>query len=361
MSEWKYYNWGDLVELKYGKSLKDYREKNQGYRVFGTNGPIGFNEEFLYDKPSIIIGRKGAYRGVEFSDEPFYVIDTAFYTVKKVDFLDEKFGYYQLLTKNINALDSGSAIPSTSKDDFYSIEAYLPPKYEQIEVRKILDTINKKITLLRQQNQTLEELAQTLFKRWFVEFEFPDENGRPYKSAGGKMVESELGEIPEGWRVGPLSSIAEFLNGLACQKYPVKNKNEKLPVLKIKELGNGISETTDWATSNVDEKYIVKNGDIIFSWSGTLLLKLWNGSDCLLNQHLFKVTSSEFPNWFIFHWTNLHLKHFIAVAESKATTMGHIKRSHLDEALCVIPSKRNLKYFSGAFSAMFDLFVNNNK
>jgi type I restriction enzyme, S subunit len=229
------------------------------------------------------------------------------------------------------------------------------------EITKTFKSLDSKISLLRQQNQTLEELAQTLFKRWFVDFEFPDEKSEPYKSSGGKMIESELGEIPEGWRVSSLSSIADFLNGLACQKFPVESESEKLPVLKIKELGNGISENSDWANSNVDLKFIIKSGDIIFSWSGTLMLKIWDGKKCILNQHLFKVTSDKLPDWFIYQWTKIHLNHFISVAKSKATTMGHITRSHLDEALCFVPDKELLKDYNQTFSSLLNNFKNNNQ
>lgn len=232
---------------------------------------------------------------------------------------------------------------------------------KQREIAEKIKLLDSKISLLRKQNQTLEELAQTLFKRWFVDFEFPNENGQPYKSSGGKMIDSELGEIPEGWRVSSLSSIADFLNGLACQKFPVESESEKLPVLKIKELGNGISENSDWANSNVDLKFIIESGDIIFSWSGTLMLKIWDGEKCILNQHLFKVTSDKFPDWFIYQWTKIHLNHFISVAKSKATTMGHITRSHLEEALCYVPNQELFEDYNKTFSSLLNNYKNNNQ
>ncbi len=281
--------------------------------------------------------------------------------------LDSDYLLYYLLNpvfkKHLLRIASeGATRNALTKSDLEELIIIAPEDInEQKQIAKLLSIYDKKITLLRQQNQTLEELAQTLFKRWFVEFEFPNENGEPYKSSGGKMVESELGEIPEGWRVESLSSIASYLNGLACQKFPVKDENEKLPVLKIKELGNGISQNSDWVTSNVDPKYIIQSGDIIFSWSGTLMLKIWDGEKCVLNQHLFKVTSEQFSQWFIYYWTSIHLRHFIAIAQSKATTMGHIKRSHLDEALCLVPTNTILNQCNSAFDSMFYSLVNNNK
>lgn len=276
--------------------------------------------------------------------------DFMYYVVSSDNFID-----YTALTAK------GTKMPRGDKEAIKKYSFLLPELKEQKEISKTLSSLDKKINLLRQQNQTLEELAQTFFKRWFVDFEFPNEKGEPYKSSGGKMTESELGEIPEGWGLRSLSSIADYLNGLACQKYPVENEEEKMPVLKIKELGNGISTITDWATSNVESKYIVHSGDIIFSWSGTLMLKVWGGEDCVLNQHLFKVTSETYPKWFIYQWTGIHLRHFIEVAKSKATTMGHIKRSHLDEAICVVPNMKILDESNKVFEGLFNSQVNNNK
>lgn len=281
--------------------------------------------------------------------------------------LDSNYLLYYLLNPFfkrflLKLASNGATRNALTKTDLEDLLINAPKKVEkQKEISELLFSYDKKINLLHQQNQTLEELAQTLFKRWFVDFEFPNENDEPYKSSGGKMMASELGEIPEGWEIKTLTEIANYLNGLACQKFPVIDENDKLPVLKIKELGNGISENSDWVTSDVDSKYIVESGDLIFSWSGTLLIKFWNGEKCVLNQHLFKVTSDNYPDWFIYQWTNYHLSHFIAVAKSKATTMGHINRTHLEEALCLIPQNKLLEKLSLLMSPSLEGLKNNNK
>ncbi|WP_181161500.1 restriction endonuclease subunit S [Maribrevibacterium harenarium] len=168
--EWVERTWGELVELKYGKALKDYKDKVTGFPVFGTNGPVGFSETPLCDFPSVIIGRKGAYRGVHYSEVPFYVIDTAFYIAPKFD-INLKWAYYELLKQDINGLDSGSAIPSTRREDFYALRVNVPPRPIQDRIADLLDSFNNKITVNRQINQTLEQMAQTLFKSWFVDFD----------------------------------------------------------------------------------------------------------------------------------------------------------------------------------------------
>jgi type I restriction enzyme S subunit len=206
----------------------------------------------------------------------------------------------------------------------------IPPPSEQIAIAAVLTSLDDKIDLLHRQNKTLEAMAETLFRQWFVE------------------------EALEDWEVRPLSRIANFLNGLACQKYPPENELEKLPVLKIRELSGGISEASDWATSNVKPEYIVEAGDVIFAWSASLMVKVWDGERCVLNQHLFKVTSAEFPKWFYLMWCKHHLAEFISISSSHATTMGHIKRGDLDAALVSVPSPDELKAMSEQMMPLLD-------
>jgi len=169
MDKWNNFKWGELATLEYGKSLRDYHTQIEGVPVYGTNGKIGFTDKVLYEKPSVIIGRKGAYRGVHFSKTPFFVIDTAFYLKPKVKDIDPLFSYYQLKTVDIDSMDSGSAIPSTSREDFYDLDICLPSLKEQESIAEVLSSLDDKIDLLHRNNKTLEQLAETLFRQWFVE------------------------------------------------------------------------------------------------------------------------------------------------------------------------------------------------
>jgi type I restriction enzyme, S subunit len=169
MSEWKEYKLGDIVTLEYGKDLQGYRNGIGIYDVFGTNGKIGVTTKFLYEQPSVIIGRKGAYRGIHLATKPFFVIGTAFYTKALTDKINTFFLYYWLKTIDIDAMDSGSAIPSTNRDEVYGLDISLPSLPEQKAITDTLSSLDDKIDLLRRQNATLEAMAQTLFRQWFVE------------------------------------------------------------------------------------------------------------------------------------------------------------------------------------------------
>jgi len=161
---WNIKRWGDITTLEYGKSIRDYRESRGEYRVFGTNGPIGFHDEALCNSEGIVIGRKGAYRGVHYSPNPFFVIDTAFY-LKPQATLDLKWAYYELLRFDINSMDSGSAIPSTSRDDFYGIPVMVPPPEIQAAFGKIVGRWFATVFANLQQSRTLASLRDTLLPK----------------------------------------------------------------------------------------------------------------------------------------------------------------------------------------------------
>jgi len=189
MGKWKEYKIGDIISLEYGKTLTDYRTGIGEYDVFGTNGKIGKTNKFIFEKPSVIIGRKGAYREVYFAEKAFFVIDTAFYTNNIIEELDVQFLYYWFKNIDINAMDSGSAIPSTSRYEVYDLDISLPALNEQKSIKNILGNLDDKINLLHRQNVTLEAMAETLFRQWFVE------------------------EAKESWKIGKLSDEFDFTMG----------------------------------------------------------------------------------------------------------------------------------------------------
>ena len=157
-------NWGELITLEYGKPVKDKESTDGKVPVYGTNGQIGTSHLPAQCKhPSFILGRKGAYRGVHYSDCPFSVIDTAFYAEPLTDRIDLKWAYYKFLTYDINGMDSGSAIPSTDRYQIYSIEVEVPPLEKQRKIVAVLDCIDRKININQKVNDNLEQQAAALF------------------------------------------------------------------------------------------------------------------------------------------------------------------------------------------------------
>lgn len=362
--EWRPSNWGDEVTLEYGKAIRGYSRTHGKYRVFGSNGPIGWTSEALTQGPGVILGRKGAYRGVEYWREPFWVIDTAYYLVPKTE-LDMRWLYYAVKHHKLGEVDDGSPIPSTTRAAVYMLELNVPPKEEQRAIAHILGTLDDKIELNRRRNQTLEAMARALFKDWFVDFgpvRAKMEGREPYLPADlWQLFPDRLDDEgkPEGWSEQPLDEIADFLNGLALQKFRATDPSDSLPVIKIAELRNGVSAKSDRASREVPAKYIIKDGDFLFSWSGSLLAKFWTEGEGALNQHLFKVTSESYPMWFVSHWVHHHLDEFQAIAASKATTMGHIQRGHLKAAMTLCPPKYVLEKLGVVMAPLVEQSIHN--
>ena len=309
-------------------------------------------DDILYSeiRPS---NRRYAYVDFEPKD---YIASTKLMVLRSKPCVLPKYLYY-LLTNNTTirnlhtiAVGRSGTFPQITYSELANIKFLLPSIEEQEEILAILLDIDDKIAINRRICENLEAQAQALFKHWFIEF-------APFKN--GKFVESELGMIPEGWRVGRLTEIAEYMNGLAMQKFPPLSADDAIPVLKIKELGQSqCDNNSDKCSKQIKPEYIIKNGDVVFSWSGTLMVDIWCGGICGLNQHLFKVTSDNYPKWFFFRWTKHHLSEFIRIAKDKAVTMGHIKRGDLEKAFVVIPDRNTLDKMSEVMENIHNLIIN---
>ena len=229
---------------------------------------------------------------------------------------------------------------SFNEDIFSFLSLYLPEYKEQVKIGDMLYLMEQKIQLNKSICSELESMAKTLYDYWFVQFDFPDENGRPYRASGGEMVWNPQlkREIPKEWEVGNLYSIADFVNGLACQKYRPKDGDPGLPVIKIKEMHDGITADTEKVSANIPEKNKVIDGDVLFSWSATLEVMYWFGGNGGLNQHIFKVNpKSYFSKEYVFEQLSAYVINFVKMAEARKTTMGHITTDHLEQSRIVLP------------------------
>ena len=265
--------------------------------------------------------------------------------------------------------------------DLADFEFIFPPKEQRKKAAALLNIYDQKIDLNTQINQTLEQIAQALFKSWFVDFDpvrakvqalsdglsleqaelaamqaisgkTPEEltafsQAQPERYAElaetakafpCEMVEVDGVEVPKGWNLKALDEIANYQNGLALQKFRPEDNEPFLPVVKIAQLRQGYADGEEKAKASIKSECIIDNGDVIFSRSGSLLVDIWCGGKAALNQHLFKVTSKRYPKWFYYFYTKYHLAEFQRIAYDKAVTMGHIKHEHLSAAKCIVPN-----------------------
>ena len=268
----------------------------------------------------------------------------------KRDLLNPYYAYYYFKTPHFRkAIDNirTDAINQSSinTNNIKDIKIHIPDLVSQEKVVGILRGLDKKIEENEVMNAELEAMAKQLYDYWFVQFDFPDENGNPYKSSGGKMVYNPTlkREIPAGWEVKNLFYIAKYYNGLACQNYRPSEGEDSLPVIKITEMHNGFTSETERASVNIPAEAIIENGDVLFAWSASLEVMLWGLGKGALNQHIFKVTSNNgFPKSYYYYQLLEYVGHFKKIAEAKKTTMGHITKDHLEQSQIVVPPTTDL-------------------
>jgi type I restriction enzyme S subunit len=258
----------------------------------------------------------------------------------------------------------GSTMPRGDKNQIMRYQVPTLSSNEKISIGTLIFNIDKKIRLNAQINHNLEAMAKQLYDYWFVQFDFPDENRRPYKSSGGKMVWNEKlkRKIPDGWIYGTLLDIATYTNGIACQRFRQTNEN-MLPVIKIKEMHDGFSSESEYVKADIPEAVKVYNGDVLFSWSASLEVMLWAYGEGGLNQHIFKVTSkNNYPKHFYFYQLIDYIGHFKEMAEARKTTMGHITQDHLQQSTISLPPSIDIpNMLEAKMQPIFDKLVQNSK
>ena len=397
MEEWKEYKLGDIASVQtgpFGSQLhnKDYVKigtpivtvEHLGSRMFTTQNLPRVSdadkarlEKYTLEEGDIVFSRVGSVDRCSFvsAKEAGWLFSGRCLRVRCNERIHPLFLYYYLqqeeVKQSIINIAVGATMPSINTKLLSEIQIVAPSKTNQKLIASTLSTLDDKIEcnrrindnfaisflllicfvlwLLRRINDNLQHQANALFKSWFVDFE-------PFRN--GEFAEAEMGMIPKGWQVVSLISIAKYLNGLAMQNFRPEENDKGLPVLKIKELGQGMSDSSsDRCSSDIAKQYIVNDGDVIFSWSGTLLVDLWCGGQCGLNQHLFKVTSSYYPKWFYYMWTKQHLNNFIQIAKDKAVTMGHIKRGHLEEAKVLVPTETAMNAMTAIMQPIIDEII----
>jgi len=367
--EWKSMSLGDFVTFQRGFDLPEKERKPGKVPVMSSSGIFFYHEKVAIKGPGVVTGRCGTIGEVFFIKEDFWPLNTTLF-VKDFHGNDPLFTLYFLKTVDFLSCSDKSSVPGVNRNDLHRLPVFVPPLPIQHRIAHILGSLDDKIELNRQMNETLEAMARAIFKSWFVDFDPVRAKAEGRHPAGmdaetaalfpDGFEEVEGKEVPRGWRVKPLDEVADFRNGLALQKYPAKTDDQYLPVIKISQLHAGNTIGSDKADINIPPEYIIEDGDILFSWSGSLAVTVWCGGKGALNQHLFKVSSELFPKWFYYQWVLQYLPDFRLIAEGKATTMGHIQRHHLSETMALVPPPKQIEVMDKMIAPLFDKIISNN-
>lgn len=353
-------NLKDVALLKNGKKIN--KKESGRYEIFGANGPIGYSDEFLLEKESIVLGRVGANCGsVHYSSKPIWISDNTIGVVPK-DNVDGYYLYYILSGLRLNEMAAGSAQPLINQSIINSIDLNLINLDEQKKVGAFLQCIDEKIKINKEIILTLEQLSQILFKQWFIDFEFPNEEGKPYKSSGGEMVESELGEIPSGWQSiklgelectisdhvanGSFKSLKEnvVFTELANERYAIFARNIDLK----KRLSGDLKYITKESYAFLKKTHLF-GGEIIVSNVGDVgtihRCPTLNIPMVLGNNQIYISSKKEFFNEYLY----LLLKSDIGKSLISSITSGSVQmkfnKTDFRNSKIILPSEALLKIF----------------
>ena len=266
----------NLLKIKNGR---DHKNLNAGkIPVYGSGGIMRYVDTSIYNKESILLPRKGTLNNIQYASQPFWCVDTIYYTEINQSKVFPYFLYNYLKNLNLENLNTGTGVPSMTFDSYYNLKINLPSLETQQKIAKILSDIDDKIEVLHQINDNLAELAKTIYDYWFVQFDFPDENGKPYKTSGGKMVYNEVlkREIPEGWEVKRIEDYCKSSGGYAFKSSEWKKSGN--PIIKIKNIQENNSlniEDIDFVdmSKTIDEKFKANAGDVVIAMTGATIGK----------------------------------------------------------------------------------------
>ena len=334
---------GDLIEFQRGYDLPKSDFKVGKVPVISSNGILGYHNQAKVKGPGITIGRSGTVGLPHYINEDFFPHNTALF-IKDFKGNYPKYIFYLLKTLSLNDRGSGSGVPTMNRNHLHplKVSAHLDFNTQQ-KIASVLSALDSKIELNNRINAELEAMAKTLYDYWFVQFDFPDKNGKPYKTNGGKMVWNEelKREIPEGWEVEPLFKAMDVQYGFPFSTSKFTDEVTDKPVIRIRDiLENTISTYT---TEEVDDKYRLKQNDLLIGMDGNFHLNFWDKDGAYLNQRSVRIRAkkdSEISNLQAY----FELKPYIKARENNVsrTTVGHLSDKDLKRLFLISPSRSDL-------------------
>lgn len=360
----------DLLKIRNGKDHKELKEGN--IPVFGSGGIMRFGDRYLYNKESILLPRKGTLSNIQWVDEPFWTVDTLYYTEINESLVDGYFLYSYLTNLDLSKLNSGTGVPSMTFDSYYDIEVFLPELSVQKKVSIALKEVKEKIDLNNRINAELESMAKTLYDYWFVQFDFPDDSGKPYKTSGGKMVyNNELKrEIPEGWRVKTFGDYCSSTGGFAFKSSWWTNNG--VSVAKIKDIQENYTLDTsdlskvDLSDKNIESKFRTNAGDVLIAMTGATIGKYaivpLTDYPIYVNQrvgyfNLGDKPTSKLP--FLINSLNQSYFRQSIFTLANGAAQPNISNEQINKIPLLLPESSYLNKFNQALKAQYDKILSN--
>jgi len=362
MSEWKEYKFSELMEIKYGKDHKHLADGK--FPLYGSGGVMRYVEKTIYSEESILIPRKGTLGNLFYVNEPFWTVDTLFWSKINMEKVIPKYLFYTLKTLDLASYNVGSAVPSLTTEVLNEIVVSIPSLPTQTTIASILSSLDDKIELNNKINKNLEDLAQALFKQWFVDFEFPNENGEPYKSSGGEMVESELGMIPKGWKIDLYGNVVKTTSGSTPSRAkPEYYENGEILWVKSKELNNSMifdteEKINELGLKNSSAKLVPAYSVLIAMYGATVGQFGLIAEEATCNQAICAVLPNDkIPYSFNYLFFQNYRKEFSNLAVGSA--QQNISQDLIKKIKLVVPADEILKEFHQMIDSQLKLIESN--
>lgn len=373
-SEWYSGKLGDVVELKRGYDLPQAQRTKGSVPLVSSSGVSDFHNTAMVKGPGVVTGRYGTIGKVFYVEDDFWPLNTTLY-VRDFKGNDPKFIHYFLRSVDFFAYSDKAAVPGVNRNHLHEAAVHIPGVCEQKEIAGLLGALDDRITLLRETNATLEAIARALFKSWFVDFdpvraksEGLDPDGMDAATAAlfpDSFVDSELGLIPRGWATRPIYDMASYINGAAYKTFEPNAERRGLPIIKIAELKAGVTLQTAFSDVTMPEKYLIRTGDILFSWSGnpdtSIDTFVWGHDPALLNQHIFRVLPHvQSERSFVLQALRNLKPVFAELARNKQTTgLGHVTVADLKRLCVVSPPGMVIEQFNSLVEKIHQMIFGN--
>ena len=359
----KEYLVSDVINIFNGR---DYSHLEKGtYPLYGSGGLMSYLSSYLYDGEAILLPRKGTLNNIMYVNEKFWTVDTMYYATVKPEF-STYYIYAYLAQLDLAHLDSGSALPSMTKTAYNNIKINLPDFKNQQSIAAVLSALDKKIALNKKINARLEEMAKTLYDYWFVQFDFPDANGKPYKSSGGEMVFDETlkREIPKGWEVKKIESILTIGSGFPfnSKDYTDRGKYQIVTIKNVQDTYLDLTKTDKVGKipNNIKEFCILKKGDILISLTGNVgRICFVDMNNLLLNQRVGKfICHKEYLHFFYLLFNRSESKERLEKL-ANGSSQSNLSPIEAVKDLFVCPSNIVLEQFNAKVDLLFEKLLLN--
>lgn len=336
----------NFIELHRGYDLPKNKRISGDFPIVSSTGIVGKHNSYKVKGPGVITGRSGTIGKVIFEKGCFWPLNTTLF-VSDFKGNDPKYVYYWLQCFDLKHYTTGSTVPTLNRNDLSNLIIDVPTIDEQRKRREILEILDAKIATNIEISQQLESMAKTIYDYWFLQFEFPDKDGKPYKSNGGKMIWNDQlkREIPKGWEVKSIFECADVQYGKPLSTKLFSKKG--IPVIRIRDIDT--LSNSAYTQENIENKYLSKSGDLLIGMDGNFQMNFWPRNNDCVNQRIVRIRKGIIPLLLI----KFQIKPYIdrKVSSVARSTVGHLKDNDIKELKILLPSTDQLDL------TIFDTFL----